>query len=351
MNFTPTIKDVAQVASVHFTTVSKALCGNPSIPPATRDRIIAIAQRIGYRRNEVFSALSCQRQQNNRDYYRPKIAYLVNRSPEAGLMRRSHQRVLIESARNQAEALGYRFELLCLDKGHYDSRSLEEHLRSSGIAGIIVGAFEPGRDELELDWRNYTVVKIDSRHQQPAATFVSNDQMEAVRVAYRELEALGYQRIGLAVGQQDEEGTDDLHLSGLVLAQRELPKNRRIQPLFFPIGAVFHDIIPSLREWILRNRIDAVVCNWTTIRRMILAAHFRCPEEVACACLCITGKNPALAGIVQNLELVGRRVTSLLAALLREERRGIAPGAATTYVEGRWMPGASAPGRTGGAVQ
>lgn len=351
MNFTPTIKDVAQVASVHFTTVSKALCGNPSIPPATRDRIIAIAQRIGYRRNEVFSALSSQRQQANREYYRPKIAYLVNRSPEAGLLRRSHQRVLIESARNQAEALGYRFELLYLDKGHHDSRSLEAHLKASGIGGLILGAFEPGRAELELDWSNYTVVKIDSRHQQPAATFVSNDQMTAVREAYRQMDALGYRRIGLAVGRQDEEGTDDLHHSGLLLAQRELPADRRVPPLFFPLGSVFHDVIPLLREWVTHNRIDAIVCNWTTIRRMILAARFKCPEEVACACICITNKTPTLAGIVQNLDLVGRRVTSLLAALLREERKGVVSAPATTYVEGCWTPGASAPGKKGGLQQ
>ena len=44
-----------------------------------------------------------------------------------------------------------------------------------------------------------------------------------------------------------------------------------------------------------------------------------------------------------SLEVVGERVTSVLAALLRMEQKGIPDFATRTYVRGKWSDGASAP--------
>jgi len=341
----PTIKDVARVAGVHFTTVSMALRGHPSIPPATRDRIVAAAGRIGYQRDSVFSALSNRRSRTETRNFAPGIAYVVNRSPENGYFRRSHYRMLVEGARKQAEALGYRFEMLVVDKGYHDSASLYEHLKKQGFTGLIIGAFEPGRAVIELEWSEFSVVKIDSRHMHPPVTFISTDQLNGVRLVVKKMRALGYSRIGLAVGIEDEEGTDDMHLSGFLLEQNELPPSQTIPPLFFPRGAVAEDAIPLVRSWIKENGIDAVVCNWTNTRTMVTAAGFRCPEDVACACLCLGRRNPALAGLVANMDLVGQRGAALLATLMRSERRGIPTSATTTYVQGNWYDGTSAPPR------
>lgn len=341
----PTIKDVARVAGVHFTTVSMALRGHPSIPPTTRDRIVAAAGRIGYQRDSVFSALSNRRARAQTRNFAPGIGYLVNRSPENGYFRRSHYRMLVEGARKQAEALGYRFELLFVDEGYYNSAALYEHLKKEGITGLIIGAFESGRAMVNLDWTEFCVVKIDSRHMDPPVTFISTDQLNGVRLAVQKMRALGYSRVGLAVGIEDEEGTDDMHLSGYLLEQPTLPAQDFIPPLFFPRGAVASDAIPLLRTWLEQNRIDAVVCNWTYIRTMVTEAGFRCPEDVACGCLCLGRRNPALAGLVANMDLVGQRSAALLATLMRSEHHGIPASATTTYVQGNWYDGTSAPSR------
>lgn len=339
----PTIKDVARVAGVHFTTVSMALRGHPSIPAATRDRIVAAAGRIGYQRDVVFSALSNRRSRTQTRNFVPGIGYIANRSPEEGYFRRSHYRMLVEGAREQAEALGYRFELLFVDQGHHDSRTLYDYLKKQGFTGLIIGAFESGRAVVELEWSEFCLVKIDSWHMNPAVTLVSTDQLNGVRTAVQNMQRLGYSRVGLAVGIEDEEGTDSMHLSGLLLEQPKVASHPSIPPLFFPRGAVDNDAIPLLRTWIRQNQIDAVVCNWTTIRTMIRSAGFRCPQEVACACLCLAKRNPALAGMIANMNLVGQRGAALLATLMRSERRGIPASATTTYVQGNWYDGTSAP--------
>lgn len=54
---TPTIIDVADAAGVSKSLVSLALGGKPGVKTETRQRIIDVAQRIGYRRNQWASAL------------------------------------------------------------------------------------------------------------------------------------------------------------------------------------------------------------------------------------------------------------------------------------------------------
>ena len=48
-----TIKDVAKAANVSFTTVSRALSGNPEISKETRERILKISEEMGYTTNYI----------------------------------------------------------------------------------------------------------------------------------------------------------------------------------------------------------------------------------------------------------------------------------------------------------
>lgn len=320
-----------------------ALRGHPSIPAGTRDRIVAAAGRIGYQRDAVFSALSNRRSRGASRGFAPRIAYLSNRSPENGFYRRTHYRMLVDGARKQAEDLGYRFDVMFVDEGHHNSASIYAHLKEEGISGIIIGAFEPGRAGLDINWSEFCVVKIDSRHMDPPVTFVSTDQLNGVRLSVQKMRALGYSRIGLAVGTDDEEGTDYMHSSGFLMEQAEAWGSSWIPPLLFPSAAHPRDVTPMIGEWIRQHGINAVICNWTNIKTMVTGSGFRCPEDVACACVCLPRKHPTLAGVVANMDLVGQRVASLLATLMRTERRGIPALATTTYVQGTWHDGPSAP--------
>jgi DNA-binding LacI/PurR family transcriptional regulator len=56
-----TIRDVARAAGVSTTTVSDALSGNGRLPAATRERVAAVAVRLGYRANPAARNLRRQR--------------------------------------------------------------------------------------------------------------------------------------------------------------------------------------------------------------------------------------------------------------------------------------------------
>ncbi len=54
----PTITDIAQRAGVTKAAVSFALNGQPGVSAATRERILAIAQEIGFQPNSAARALT-----------------------------------------------------------------------------------------------------------------------------------------------------------------------------------------------------------------------------------------------------------------------------------------------------
>jgi LacI family transcriptional regulator len=56
-----TIKDIARLAGVAPSTVSKALAGSTEVSEPTRDRIAAIAARLGYRPNSIARSLKVRR--------------------------------------------------------------------------------------------------------------------------------------------------------------------------------------------------------------------------------------------------------------------------------------------------
>lgn len=56
-----TIKDIAKLAGVSYSTVSKALNDDPRIKPATKQKVLAVAEKHQYRKNMLARQLSTGR--------------------------------------------------------------------------------------------------------------------------------------------------------------------------------------------------------------------------------------------------------------------------------------------------
>jgi LacI family transcriptional regulator len=343
----PTLKDVAKETGYHITTISLALRGHASIPVETRERIEAVAKRIGYQRNPVFHALSRFRQQGRVRAPAPRIAYLENHSVGTDGPRQPHLQVMYEGARRQAELLGYQLECLAVGEDGHDTRSLSHHLRDSDITGIVIGAFQPGFAEIALNWDDYAVAKIHSRHTEPNVTVIANDQLREVRMALRHLTNLGYQRIGLAVSRADEDASGHRHTAGYLMEIASIPADRQVPPLIFQYNPTHEALGGMIARWVRRHKVDAVLCNWISVREIIEQAGLRVPEQVACACLCLCEPVPSnLAGVRPHLHLVGERAVSIVVTQLKSGQLGPPEIPSSIYVQSTWQDGPSAPARS-----
>jgi LacI family transcriptional regulator len=336
-----TIKDVARAAGVHFTTVSMALRGHPAIAIRTRLRIEGVASLIGYQRNEVFSALSRQRRNHRQSQPIPTLLYLARVVADRHFFAMDHHRELVAGATREAKALGYQLNPCVVGPSGILPHRLQAHLTRSTAAGLVIGAWDPTLEVPTVDWNAIPTVRIDSRHVPAQVPFVSFDQMNCVLQSYRKLQALGYRRIGLALGEKDEDATDGLHLSGWVVAQTEFPRLEKIPPLLFPPRATFNQVLPLLEAWFRQHRTDAIMCNWTSIPLMLRALKGRIATDVGCVCLCLRTNQRRIAGILPNFDLVGQRAISLLGSIISAPPDKLSTSPLTCYVEGTWHDGPS----------
>jgi DNA-binding LacI/PurR family transcriptional regulator len=340
------LKDVARESGYHITTVSLALREHPSIPVGTRQRIREVAERLGYRRDPVYYSLTRFREEGKICGPMPRIAYLENFGLGSGIVRPPHLKAILDGARRQAGLLGYQLEPIAVGEDDHDSRSLAEHLRAHRIHGVIIGSFTPGFAEVALNWDDYATVRIHSRHTQPESTVVGNDQLREVRMAFRRLATLGYQRIGLAVGRADEHAGGHRHMAGYLMEEASLPPERRVPPLLFPYTIEDVDLGAMIGRWVRRNRVDVVLSNRGNIRLMLERDGFSLPDEVACAYLCICEPAPiGAAGIRPRLSHVGERAVSIVVSQLKTGENGPPQFASSIYVQSDWQDGSSAPPR------
>src|SRR5690606_8011398 len=107
-----TLKDVARDAGVHVTTVSLALRNSPQLPSATRERIRAIAVRLGYRPDPHLAALCVYRQTLRPPGFQATLAWVTNHSTQDGWQRVSQFFEYYAGARERANQLGYALENL-----------------------------------------------------------------------------------------------------------------------------------------------------------------------------------------------------------------------------------------------
>jgi LacI family transcriptional regulator, galactose operon repressor len=341
----PTMRDVARESGYHVTTVSLALRDSESIPAATRQQIQAVAQRMGYKKNPVYQALSRFRQEGNVRATASRIAYLENFG--SARVRPAHLQAILEGARRQGELLGYELEPLAVGEDDHDSRSLTAYLRQHQITGVILASFYPGFAEITLNWDEYAVAKIHSRHTEPEATVVGNDQLGEIRLAFQRLSGLGYQRIGMAIGRSDEDASGHRHTAGYLMEGASLPPERRVPPLLFPYNIDGLTVGGMIGRWVRRHNVDVVLCNWSNIQIMLENEGLKVPHDVACASLCLCEPDPAnLAGVRPYLKLVGERAVSIVVAQLKTAERGAPDFPSSIYVQSVWQDGASAPRRS-----
>jgi LacI family transcriptional regulator len=338
-----TIKQVAEAAKVHYSTVSKALRGCGRIPVSTRERIQQIAAKIGYQQDPVMQSLAAQRRRGSILHREPRIVFVTNRwsNDEAGDGRFMHR--FADGARQQAELMGCTFELLPVDLESPRKAEIERQLDPAQTDGIIIGAFDPQLRRLDVDWSGYAVVRIDSAFMLPGATLVGNHQLQIARIAFHNACRLGYRRIGMAVGQAEEECTQSLYSAGCYVAREELQIPE--VPILYLREHRDDPSASALRvaDWIREHRLQIVLSSWSSIREMLGTGGLKVPRDVACMCLCLNGPDPTLAGVIQHHFVVGQKAAEALGLLIMRRKRGMATPSATTYVMGTWQDGASAP--------
>jgi LacI family transcriptional regulator len=350
-----TLADIARRAGVHVTTVSLALRNHPRLPEATRLRLQALAREMGYAPDPVMQALVSYRARLAAPRHPPTLAYVTNWKTRWGWKKVTGHLQFFAGAQAKARELGFRLEHFWLRDGGMSQERLGRILYARGIKGLIVASHRSVIDEeLQLDWRNFSAVKIDYFPHQPALPNVTNNQCNIIRLAMQKVMAAGYRRIGFVLHRRWDQAVDHFWTAGYLGEQQNLTPADRLPMHVFPTAAPVEAWIDDDRadvlaepkafaRWFREHRPEVVISKAAFVLPLLKEMGLRVPRNVAFVDVFLEKNDGVVAGVQQNHTTVGALAVEILAGQLQHNKFGVPAIPTTTYVEGTWHDGASCP--------
>lgn len=333
----PSLREVAKVARVSHVTVSRALRNDPSIPPATAQRLQRLAQRLGYRPNPLVSALLAQvRSRKPRGDHRV-IAYLNTWWPRATWESCNTKTGQYRGAERRAAELGFRLENFWLHEPKMTPARLAQILKARGIRGVLVGPLQHQRARIDFPWAEFTCATIGYSLHDPVVARSCHAHFRGMYRTMDELIARGYRRIGYISSRDFEDRVNSLWGAAYRLNQHRLATRDRIEPLVFPGEAER----ATLERWLKRARPDAVINALPGVFELLAELGVQAPAKLGFAHLDLPLhlKRAGVTGIDQLWEIVGAGALELVANQLYTNMRGVPEHPVTQLVEGVWLEG------------
>jgi DNA-binding LacI/PurR family transcriptional regulator len=173
---TPTLSDVAAMAGVSVSTVSRALDNNPRIPAGTRRKIVEAATALGFRRNISARALRTQSSM--------LVGVVV---PDIGI---PFYATVLKAAQNVLEGAGYQVVVMNTERDARHESAALRTLHARQVDGFLVatsGGYVPDRAP---------VVFIDHILEDKGVGYVSPDNAHGIKVLVEHLARVhGHNRI------------------------------------------------------------------------------------------------------------------------------------------------------------
>jgi LacI family transcriptional regulator len=321
------MRDVAAAAGVSQPAVSLALRGDPRIPAATRERVMAAAARLGYRPDPLVSTLMAQRR-GRRAGKRLGTLGVVSLWPN----RRESWRTLSfyapyrEGILERARELGYGVDLLQSDGSAEDGRRLLRTLQARGIQGLVFTQAHESVTALPFDIAGFAAAYIGTGIRTPHLSRVDAALDFDLRLAWTRARAAGGRRIGLVTWELLSEKNEGAWLGAFLNAQRKLADADRLAPLV--LEAI--DAAPAL-AWIERHRPDAVLSENGWLLGRLRAAY----PEIRYYSLALM-PDEDLPGVVVGRRGIGAAAVDMVVAQLNRGERGVPAIPKRVLVEGGW---------------
>ena len=329
------MQDIADAAGVSRMAVSYALRNNPKVPEETRRRIQKIAEQKGYRPDPLIQRLSVHLANARRSPHAGCIAYITTDRVKSAWHWMSAYRTAFDALSERAEQLGYRVEEFWLGEAGMNAAKLSRILTHRGVAGIIIAPVPGGVKPPRLKWADFASVALGYSMRVPAVHRVVNHQLHTGLEAIRQLQALGYQRIGLCVTRDQSDRVDNAWLHALLFHHAGIPAGRRVAP-HLPEEMTREGIL----RWVADARPDCVLVQDKSVRDYLTDAGHRVPDDLGVVMLDHNAATePDMAGMNQRHDKIGAACVDNLVAQIHRNEKGLPAAPLTVMIDGVWVSG------------
>jgi LacI family transcriptional regulator len=330
-----TLRDIAKVAGVHFTTAGLALRNDPRVIPATAAKVQAAARELGYTHDAMLSALSAYRHRNTRRFA-GVIAYIVTYAPEA-LKNNITESTVVEAATAQALSLNFQLESFQINAPSMTGERMSKLLRARGIQGVILSPRLPTPGPMpDLDWQHFSPVALGFSITNLTIHRVCTYHTHNMRLCLGQMRAHGYRRVGLVLPREIYERSRGHVLGAYMAEQCLLPDDERVDPLFLPMAQITK---ASVGQWLRDQRIDGVILSAMPLEvlQFIRELGYGVPDEMGVALISRYGKTEHLAGIDERMRLLGEGAVDAVVGMISRNEKGLPMHPHYTLIEGSWV--------------
>ncbi len=208
-------------------------------------------------------------------------------------------------------------------------------LRARGIQALILSPRLPGPGPIpDLEWEHFSVVASGYSITNLAVHRCCPHQAHNVLLALQELRRRGYRRTGLILSPSVNLRTRGNILGAYLADQRARPPAERLD-LLLEEGVDRS----MLQRWLRAQKADSVLLTDYPMQylAMIRDLGHAVPADFGVAQLSRSGDTDAIAGIDEQMELLGEATAKFAISLLRHNERGLPAFPRYSLVEGRWV--------------
>lgn len=315
-----TLRDIGSACGYHFSTVSLALRGDPSIPEATRRRIQETAAKMGYSPDPVLAALVAYRQERAPPDYAGTIIWLTDNSKEFHWRDVPHNQGYFTGAEKEAKERGFVLEELDLGSPGMNPVRAKQILHARRINCLLVPPHPSSQACKDLDWEQFYAVFLNSSSESAARHVVSSNHPKAMIELMEQLNHLGYRRPALVLREtSNHEVTDQLVAAylGRVFRNEGFISMR---PLCLPAWEA-----NSFNRWFDEQKPDVLIGSSLANPELLphlSALGLSVPADIGFADYNLPHQEDKYAGMKQNAEKIGRIAVADLISLYHRNESG-----------------------------
>lgn len=327
-------------------TVYRALQGSALVSEATREKVQAVAKRVGLRLNPMVGEWMARVRNSAAELSRQPLLYLAghNRAEYA-------KNFLLEAswraARQRARELGFSIGISYADQRSGGWQCMMNHIRERGIRGVVIARFPPGSSPVELPWDELSVVAIGFTASHPPVHTVASHGFETMRHSMEELRRRGYRRPAYVGSLVTETIGGSRHAADFLACRESFPEALQVPMLRLLFGDDLALCKARFLRWYRKYRPDVIVSGGITEYLVWLKEEgIRVPQDVGYFHLGLRKGFPAIhhaAGVPQPGSELGRSAVDALAVMLYHGETGLPASAdifqtfSNSFVEGRTL--------------
>lgn len=246
-----TIKDIAQLAGVSTSTVSRVLSDKSLVNRKTAQKVKDAIEKMGYQPNYTARALATSMTNT--------VAVVIDRTPELSLSNVYFIDVL-ESIANQLS--NHEKDMLLVfsdeDEAHTEDQKIKRLIKSQKIDGVIKLSALKDDKTLKFLKQNSTPTVVIGNPEDKDIMYVDNDNVKAMEQAVNYLISKGNRKIAFVGGSEDYIVTQDRELGYRNSLDSHSIKYEKEDFYFteFTISSGY-----KLTDRLLQQKYDAIACT------------------------------------------------------------------------------------------